>query len=1050
MSSPSSSSRRWADYTDDEEDEVPRRSYCEVLRSGSPPVESAPDAASPSVARVGVASPAAGHGGVGPSAAAAAAGRPWAVDDGVRRLASLVVLPGRRPAPPATRPPVARAWAARGHKRPRGQATLPAWTMRSGIPANLAGACFNCTRTCHISAECTYETVCLRCGDEGHHARACPQSRRAEGDRREAPGRGAGPQGEQPARQRLGPPEQLPVATREQGRGVASGDARVEVAPGRSGVEPPPLPPPAYRIPARQRSNLDEHPPRRDTRASSPPPVDAATGRLPARMRLGVRERSPPPPPPPTSSPPPLLEVVGSSTRAAPRGRATEDAGLAGRQGSEPPELGFAGLGASATDERRADPRGAARAGQVRHDREVEAVFVSRTAEVDGAEGALRYALVAFAAGSRAYITLSEAGAALVARVPRSEDNFTVHRSSPGDFLFVFTSRHVRDEVLAVDAAHGRDFSLRFMPWNRQLQAMQCRLRFRAHFELTGVPAHAWNRTTAAAVLSSDAWVECLGAATANREDLGRFQVVAWTNDVSSFPKAKELLVEEPGDPMEEDEGLVLPSSALIPLEKTMLRYCVSVRVVHAEDMIPADDSSDGGSGGSYDEDGGGGGGSGRRRNRDEDPGRRFGGREGRTDDRGRDRGRHGRGHASRSRRGDVLRRRPSSGGGWEGSRRVALNVAAEVSPWPEVEDDDVESVSCARESSPRLKSGFLTTGRMQGAGCFWQAALDPSRSGDRRANAGSPCGKRNGLSMERLQRGCGGAGEHLTRGGEERGAVDIRGRSPDVGPTVGPKVLDPMEPVLEASGLATPGGTRGQEAEEEWEEGECRSGFFHLVNGPALSPLTGLAHADQVDSVQNYQLSNSGVVHTPPRQGWTSPEVSVGLVDGGSPTSVLDYFQVSVSPIDKELSVDSAGREAASLQKEQDSLSFREACRRPISPVLSRPVRRCRKKKVYTGPVRRSGRISKRFAAGTPIRQQQRALITRLGIAREGDIIGDEALQAYLDLFTRPFRQQHLDVVLRLFGWTSDDLQAASDAPTPGQSSGRAGLRAGLKKARG
>jgi hypothetical protein len=66
----------------------------------------------------------------------------------------------------------------------------------------------------------------------------------------------------------------------------------------------------------------------------------------------------------------------------------------------------------------------------------------------------------------------------------------------------------------------------------------------------------------------------------------------------------------------------------------------------------------------------------------------------------------------------------------------------------------------------------------------------------------------------------------------------------------------------------------------------------------------------------------------------------------------------------------------------------------------------------------------------GTPIRQQQRALITRLGIAHEGETIGDDALNAYLDLFTRPFRQQHLDVVLRLFGWTSDDLISASDAP--------------------
>jgi hypothetical protein len=149
----------------------------------------------------------------------------------------------------------------------------------------------------------------------------------------------------------------------------------------------------------------------------------------------------------------------------------------------------------------------------------------------------------------------------------------------------------------------------------------------------------------------------------------------------------------------------------------------------------------------------------------------------------------------------------------------------------------------------------------------------------------------------------------------------------------------------------------------------------------------------------------------------------------------VLDYFQVSVSPTDKELRVGPAVVgpavvEAASSEMGQDPLCFRDSCRRPISPVLSRPVRQHMKKKVYTGPVRRSGRISKRFAAGTPIRQQQRALITRLGIAREGDIIGDEALGAYLDLFTRPFRQQHLDIVLRLFGWTTDDLQTVSDAP--------------------
>jgi hypothetical protein len=186
MASPSSSSRRWADYTDDEEDEAPRRTYCEVLRSGSPP--------SGSGSRATSSSPPLAPSGMVSSKAPAAAARPWAVDDGVRRLASLVVQ-GRQSPPrvAGAAPPGARPWtAARGRKRPRGQqATLPAWSICAGLPSNLAGACFNCTRTCHILAECTYETVCLRCGEEGHHARACTQGRRVAADWRGGLGRGS-------------------------------------------------------------------------------------------------------------------------------------------------------------------------------------------------------------------------------------------------------------------------------------------------------------------------------------------------------------------------------------------------------------------------------------------------------------------------------------------------------------------------------------------------------------------------------------------------------------------------------------------------------------------------------------------------------------------------------------------------------------------------------------------------------------------------------------------------------------------------------------------
>jgi hypothetical protein len=91
---------------------------------------------------------------------------------------------------------------------------------------------------------------------------------------------------------------------------------------------------------------------------------------------------------------------------------------------------------------------------------------------------------------------------------------------------------------------------------------------------------------------------------SASREDLGKMQVVAWTDDLLSLPRAKALLIEELGDLMEDDDGLVLPGDALIPLDKLMLRYLVSVRLLRSEDTTgghptpgPGGDRGDGGGG---------------------------------------------------------------------------------------------------------------------------------------------------------------------------------------------------------------------------------------------------------------------------------------------------------------------------------------------------------------------------------------------------------------------------------------------------------------------
>jgi hypothetical protein len=90
------------------------------------------------------------------------------------------------------------------------------------------------------------------------------------------------------------------------------------------------------------------------------------------------------------------------------------------------------------------------------------------------------------------------------------------------------------------------------------------------------------------------------------------------------------------------------------------------------------------------------------------------------------------------------------------------------------------------------------------------------------------------------------------------------------------------------------------------------------------------------------------------------------------SPRSVMDVFQVSLSPVSKMGALETMDCQQllGGQLPSRDFASFRDSCRRSISPALPRPsARRCRPKKMYAGPVRRSRRIGGRFAMGTLIR---------------------------------------------------------------------------------
>lgn len=593
-------------------------------------------------------------------------------------------------------------------------------------------------------------------------------------------------------------------------------------------------------------------------------------------------------------------------------------------------------------------------------------------------------------------ISRREAGEAVAARVPRAADNFTVHHAWPADFLIVCSSRRIRDDIMGADVVDGRGFSLRFSPWNRQLQAVRRTFRFRVHLELTGVPSHAWNKTTATAVLGSAAWLERLSASTASREDIGRFQVVAWTDSLELLPREKRLLIEEPDDLMEEDDGLVLPGDALIPLEKTMLQYSIRIRVVRSEDTGEAGSGPGPGPTPDGDEDG----------SEDDDAhgGRRSGHGSGFVRD-GRDQRRR-RTDEVPSRRLASPRRR--SGDAWGRCRRVAVLSPTEVTPWPEVEDEP--------EEEDDLTPGGAVPAHVSHVG----SPVDGSAAGPAKSSqGGGRAGQREGAA-EVWPR------PDSTRGKSNcctvlfgRDAVTVGVASGfDAGyMPVGSPLPGPSGPAAEILAAQEAGaGQEGSVGDSVAGDPTCRSVELESDGDPALGE-------DCLLSSPGLLPSFAGSVSLD--DTWTPPDAGTQC---SSPRSVLDFFPVSVLSDGEGATGPKAVETVSTVGSDVDSM--RAAYRRPVSTILSRPCRRCKPRRDYTGPVRRSSRLRGRLAAGSQVRQQQRTLITRFGIAREGEVIGDEALEAYLDLFARPLRQEHIDVVLGLFGWQPDALPLVDDAP--------------------
>lgn len=104
---------------------------------------------------------------------------------------------------------------------------------------------------------------------------------------------------------------------------------------------------------------------------------------------------------------------------------------------------------------------------------------------------------------------------------------------------------------------------------------------------------------------------------------------------------------------------------------------------------------------------------------------------------------------------------------------------------------------------------------------------------------------------------------------------------------------------------------------------------------------------------------------------------------------------------------------------------SFCAKVQRALNPILARPEiretpvgarRLCTKRNLDVTP-RSSVRIAMKQGRGSVAMRQKQVIMRKLCIASEGEVIGEAALQAYVDLFLSPLSDAHIAAVLALFG---------------------------------
>ncbi|KAM0901712.1 hypothetical protein ACQ4PT_019792 [Festuca glaucescens] len=457
---------------------------------------------------------------------------------------------------------------------------------------------------------------------------------------------------------------------------------------------------------------------------------------------------------------------------------------------------------------------------------------------------------------------------------------------------------------------------------------------------------------------------------------MGTFYITAWTDDLAGLPRTKQLWLAEPLVFYDDDDDLLLPIEALIPEEVALLDYDTTIHIVRVED-------TGGAAGRSFP-----GGASGRQGN--------GGGRGPPPNDRHRPPDARAGGAPA------VAPARRCRGGA---ERHVALGHTASVRPWPPVLELDVAAprvdpvvVPIWRAPAPlRTYSRGLTRSTDVDAAKTGELSAPAAKESDTKIDDGGFDFFRQG-STTPSHGGYGGSTSSASI--QSRNLKDWAAANGALSPT------GPLSPTGSVGSL------------DSWRTNDDRFqgsplSMFTVELTPALSQV-----ARTVEVEEGKIVEDAAATETVAASPGAPPDLAGGLVVGSGASPSLEMSQAVASVA------------SGSTDLRCGLAAFREKCRSKKAAFLPRPMpRKTRKMRPPPSVVSRSARVAGRFAPGAPIKPQQRTLMLQLGIAREGEVIGDEALQAYLRYFDeKPMMADHLAACLALFGWHPDVLPVVDD----------------------